>query len=67
MPPEIGQCGLAPGGVITVGDGVPGTITPCAVSASMTWVSKSLSSTAPVIGMTILAETIRLGGASSML
>jgi len=34
-------------------------ITPCAVSASISWVSKSLSSIAPIIGITIRAETTR--------
>jgi hypothetical protein len=45
-----------------VGDGSSGIITPWAVSASMISVSKSLSSMAPVIGMTIRAETTRFDG-----
>jgi hypothetical protein len=42
-----------------VGNGAFEVITPCSVSASISWVSKSLSSMAPIIGMTIRAETIR--------
>jgi hypothetical protein len=51
-----------PGGIVTVGNGGSGVITPCAVSALMSWVSKSLSSMAPIIGMTIRAETTRFDG-----
>jgi hypothetical protein len=56
------QCGR-PDGITIVGDDVSGTITPCAVSASVSWVSKSLSSMAPVISMTTRPDTIRLVGA----
>jgi len=51
------QCGR-PGGTTMVG-GSSRVITPCAVRASMSWVSKSLRSIAPIIGITIRAETIR--------
>jgi hypothetical protein len=42
-----------------IGSGASGMITPSAVSASMSWVSKSLSSIAPITGITIRAEMTR--------
>jgi hypothetical protein len=71
---QAGQCPGSPvfqwgrpGGIITVGNGGSGVIPPCSVSALMSWVSKFLSSMAPIIGMTIRAETTRFDGVCRVL